>query len=63
VRDPLALCEAMAGVLQQLDHEPVAMAQRLSLARANAEDRFSASAVALAYVREYESAIQQHAGS
>ena len=59
VRDPLALCEALAHVLQQLAGAPQQMDTHLALARASAQERFSAEAVAAGYVREYEAAISE----
>lgn len=60
-RDPLALCEAMAQVLQQLRDAASPLHPQLALARTSAQARFGAPAVAAAYVREYEAALQQQA--
>jgi len=60
-RDPLALCEAMARVLQQWRSHAGPLQQQLAQARASVQARFGAAAVAAAYVREYEAAMHQQA--
>ncbi len=58
VRDPLAMCEALAALLQRLQQAPAPMSEQLQNARHSMQQRFSAEAVALAYLREYEAAMR-----
>lgn len=60
VRDPLAMCEAMAKVLHRLSAEPDKFDQELAAARTHTQDRFNAEAVTAAYLREYKTALLCH---
>lgn len=63
VRSPLALCEAMAEVLQHLRRPDNPLAPQLAQARSSVHARFGAAAVAAAYLREYEVALTEQAAA
>lgn len=58
VRNPLAMCEALDQLLRRQREAPQSVADELQRARDSVRQRFSAGAVAQAYLHEYEAAMR-----